>query len=77
MKGKGVSSHDALFIYPILFLLAVLVYFIYPGRFLNVRPWFIKRKVTPQAEAVPQTEGETTIAETISAEITPEGPPQA
>ena len=46
MKHKGVSSHDALFIDGILFIMAVVIYFIYPGKVINFKPWFLR-----QAEA--------------------------
>ena len=49
--GGELSTVGALYIDIGLIILALAIYFSYPGRFLDVRPWFLKRGRTPSGSS--------------------------
>ena len=45
------STSSSLYIDIGLLVLALAIYFVYPGKFLNVRPWFLGRGKTPSSSS--------------------------
>ena len=65
--GGKLSTTGALYIDIGLFILALAVYFFYPGKLLNIRPWLVKRGKTDNGSSAEGMEnignGDSTAAE--------------